>query len=885
LTGSFQDDADPRRSNIAFLFGLRAGQSPNATALIDTTTWSYAQLWQRSQVFARGLAALDLPPEAPIAIMMHRSGDLVAALLAILWTGAAYVPIDPDDPPDRAARILKTAGCCLLLGNRDLTLPAISDLGNLPTLDPERLASLGEGDTIIDCAPGGSQLAYVLFTSGSTGEPKGVEVEHQQLAHLLSAACDLMAIGAQDRFLAIATVAFDISVFELFLPLVVGASLVLQDRELLQDPASLALCLRDHDVNILQLGPSAWRLILDTALDLPQLRVAITTGEAVAPALGRLIARTANAAWNLYGPTEATVWATGFRLERDAVPDETDDFAAPIGHPLPGCATEIVDEAGNPVSDGTDGELWIGGNGLARGYRDRPQLTAERFVHASRLPGRWYRTGDIVCRGQDGAIRYLGRNDDQLKIRGVRIEPREVEGAVERLPEVAKAAATWFARPSGVGRGLVVAVVWKPGLAIPFDLLRERLAKLLPQAMLPSRFVTLNALPLTPSGKIDRAAIRNAEAFSVEDLPTYGQALFMSDTEARLSMIWAKALGVAVTTSSTNFFVEGGDSLSAISMLLDVERAFDVRLDTETLTRAPTLYQFAQKVERLRQQPDDLREPATVFPVVAKGTGAPLFFCNIDLTLGRAGKWALDVPLYAVVQWAHGQGFVRAATIEELAAIQVAEIRQIQPKGPYRIGGYSLGGLIALEIARTLQASGETVGLLFLLDPMAPVRFQRRSDSTVEAAPGYVRPPLHERVRKKLATTGLPPLAVLSGGLLESLRRLSLWQALGYRIVDLHGRYPGRLTRALLPANRWPAFWYSARKLARAHVASPYDGPCLAIFHDRDDREKIWEALLSAKAELKIIETTHLGFFIDPAMTEWQQTLAERLKSEAHKAR
>lgn len=773
-----QNAADPRRTNIAYLFSLCANRTPGATALIDNSLWSYARLWRRTEEFARGLATLDLPPEAPIAIMMHRGGDLIATMLAVLWSGASYVPIDPDDPPDRAARILKTAGCCLLLGGQDLTLPVIAVLDHpedLPVLDTLRLARLGKGGTLRDCAPGEARLAYILFTSGSTGEPKGVEVEHRQLAHLLSSAGELMAIGEHDRILAIATIAFDISVFELFLPLVLGASLVLRDRELLHDPAGLAVCLREHAVSVLQLGPSAWRLILDADVTLPRLRVAITTGKAVAPALGRRIAETADAAWNLYGPTEATVWATGFRLRPGTGQDETSAFAAPIGDPLPGCTVAIVDDAGAPVGDGADGELWIGGNGIARGYRGRPELTAERFVQSPSLTGRWYKTGDIVCRGQDGAIRFRGRNDDQLKIRGVRIEPREVEGAVERLPEVAKAAATWFARPSGIGRGRVVAVVWKPGLAIPFDLLRERLANLLPQVMLPSRFVALDELPLTPSGKIDRSAIRNAKAVSDVDLPNYGRSLSMSDTEAWLALIWAKALGVPVHSPTANFFVEGGDSPTAISMLLDVERAFEVRLGTETLMNWPTLYQFAQKVERMRHQPNDMRNARTVFPVVSQGIGAPLFFCNIDLRLGSARKSVLDIPLHAVVQWAHGQGFVRAASIQELAAAQVAEIRHTQPKGPYQIGGYSHGGLIAMEIARNLQQSGETVELLFLLDPMAPVRFQRRSDGVIEAAQGYVRPPFQQRLRRSLTKVGASTLTVLSIAAFERLRHLTIW--------------------------------------------------------------------------------------------------------------
>lgn len=873
---------DDQTQNIAALVLRQVRAHPEAVALIDGTVWTYAQLWQRSEAFAKGLAALDLPPETPVAILMPRDGSMVAALLAVLWSGAAYVPIDPDDPPDRAARILDRSGCSLLLGTDDLTAPVVRLLGaatGLRVLDPDRLVALGADMPPGDCAPGHDRLAYVLFTSGSTGEPKGVEVEHRQLVHLLTAARDLLGITADDRMLAIATIAFDISVFDLFLPLILGGSFVLNNRLLIRDPALFADCLRDNAVTVLQLGPSAWRLILESGEALPRLRVAITTGEAVAPPLARRIAEAADEAWNLYGPTEVTVWATGHRLSPAADDADPDAFAAPIGQALQGYTAEIVDDAGYPVRDGADGELWIGGNGLARGYRGRPDLTAERFVQAPGQGGRRYRTGDIVRRGPDGAIRYLGRNDDQLKIRGIRIEPREVEGAVERVPEVARAAATWFARPGG-GRGIIVAVVWQPGSSMPFPQLRDRLTAFLPQTMLPSRFVALDDLPLTQSGKIDRGAIRSHEAVLVEDPQGYNRALEMTDTEARLSMIWDKLLGITHTAPETNFFVEGGDSLSAIAMLLDVERAFDVRLETAALTTAPTLRQFARKVERARKQPDEMRNTHTVFPVVTEGKGPPLFFSNIDLRLGQAGQWVAGMPVYAVVQWTHGQGFVRAASIRDLAAMQVAEIRQIQPSGPYRIGGYSLGGLIAVEIARHMRAAGETVELLFLLDPMSPIQFRQRADGPVEISPGHLRPPLLDRLRTRIAAARKLPLKALPGETLEGLRRLKLWQALTYRLVDLHGRRPGPVTRALLPHNRWPAFWHSARMLAQGHVATPYDGPALAVYHDRDERHEIWSALLTGNADHRIIESTHMGLFVDPALKDWQQILKDRLPSD-----
>lgn len=878
--------------NLAALFDRQAQKTPDAIAIVCDRTWTYNDLRERAHEYVRGICAYGLPSDSTIAVVLPRDGDMVAILLAILWCGYAYVPIDPDEPPERARRIRDVAACKLVVGEANLLaqLNASPNVEDRPlSVRLNELIAAGQGRIEPACANGGEGLAYVLFTSGSTGEPKGVEVEHRQVLHLLQASQEILEFSQDDRYLAIATIAFDISVVEIFLPLITGGSILLRDRALLNDPKAMFSDLKDNHVTVMQLGPSSWSVMLDADAEIPYFRVAITTGEAVLPALAARLTKIAGTVWNLYGPTETTVWVTGHRLggQRRVSTAGAAEISAPIGKPLPRCLAVVVNETDAFVPDGETGELLIGGSGLARGYRGNPVLTAEKFVTLGHDRIRYYRTGDLVSRGKKGIIHYHGRIDDQLKIRGIRIEPKEVELSLLAIPGIVQAAATWFQIAAGA-KGLCAAVVWLPGETIPFEKLQETLRQKLPAAMVPSRLIAMGKLPLTANGKVDRKAIRTAVTGAAGDnnKPSYAHSLELTDTEARLTVIWAKALGVSTVSLDTHFFTEGGDSLSAIAMMMDVEKAMGAKFDPEIIWKAPRLRDFAKLVERARFQPVDLSNTRTVFPVVEAGTGAPLFFSNIDRKIGHEGLWRADCPLYAIVQWAHGRGFVNANSIHELAAAQIEEIRAIQKTGPYRIGGYSLGGLIALEIASQLRDQGDEVELLFLLDPMAPVRFRDNVDGKVAKSPGFVRPPLAARVRRKLQRIIVEPrteLGLVAHRVRQELLRLQFWQSLTYHCLDLYGRHPSPLTRMLVPKNRWPAFWFMARKLARAYIAEPYDGRCLAIFHAQDQRYDIWRPLLAEDSDMLVVESSHLGFFSEPAIDTWMDAFSDAVRCQTQK--
>lgn len=746
-------DSAASETNIFELFARQVAANPSAPAVIDADgTMTYGALADQADAVSVHLRGLGLAPEQPVAVFMDRRARLLAVLLGIWKAGGAYVPFDPKDPVDRVRRMLLSSSCRLVLGDQSL-LEALQNDGaqhslNEPSLqyvDLDMISLPVDADAPTPCAPGGNRLAYLLFTSGSTGEPKAVEVEHRHALALLRSSCSLLNFGAQDRYLASSTIAFDASITKLFLPLVTGASLLLRDRDILLDPKRMARDVLEYGVTVVQTGPSVWAVILAEVPDFPRVRVVITHGEAVSPELASRLCTYGDEVWNLYGPTETTVWATGCRLSPDGISGQSTISAAmsaPIGRPLPHVRAYVVDEEGLPVGDGIEGELWLGGSAVARGYRGNEALTHDRFVDFD--GERVYRSGDIVVRDESGILHYFGRNDDQMKVRGIRVEPGEVETAILHDPRVAQAAATWYRTRNGT-RSIVAAVVASPGVTCRGQDLYEGLATRLPKPMIPTRFLFVPWLPMTTSGKIDRKAIRlnaeaatNTKAEKAHDRPAVRK---LNATEYAIATIWKRVLAVDAVAPNDHFFSIGGDSLSAIQMMVEVEGRFGLVLPMNLIFETPTLEAFATSINLTTRREDDKVRRGFVYPVVPQGSGAPLFFSGADLSLARRDRWTVPCPLYAIANWASGAGFVQAKSLPALAAAHLVSIRRIQPRGPYRLGGYSFGGLIAWEMAHQLRKAGEIVELLFLLDPMVPERFETAGLASRSIHPPT--PPLH----------------------------------------------------------------------------------------------------------------------------------------------
>ncbi len=593
------------------VFRAQAGRTPDAVAVArGAERWSYRELDRRSDALAARLRRAGVRPEARVCVLLERAPEMVAALLGVLKAGGAYVPLDPTHPADRLAYVLEDSGARVLLTQESLRGVLAAEGVEVVTVEggphPAALepppSPTGGGGWRARGEPGGGpddvtpgHLAYVIYTSGSTGRPKGVMGTHGAAVHFLRGMAECPGAGASDAFLAVTTLTFDPSVLEVFLPLMVGARVVVADREQAADGTRLARLIEDEGVTVVQATPTTWRLLLLSGwTGDPRLRL-LTGGEALPAELaGELRSRTGSV-WNVYGPTETTVWAT---VHRALEGDPSDPVA--VGRPIPEVAGYVLDPYGNPAPEGVAGELYLGGPGVARGYGGRPELTAERFVpdpFSGASGARMYRTGDRVRRRRDGALEFLGRVDFQVKVRGHRIEPGEVEAVLDAHPGIRHAVVVAREdRPGDVRLVAYSVAAVEPAPA--FGELRAWLRERLPEYMVPSAFVALDAFPRTPSGKVDRNALPAPDAAD-----TTGTTPFVgprSELEAEVARIWSEVLGVERVGVHHGFFELGGHSLRAMQLVSRVREALGVDYTLPALFAAPTVEGTALAVEAAR---------------------------------------------------------------------------------------------------------------------------------------------------------------------------------------------------------------------------------------------------------------------------------------------
>ncbi|MGN6152226.1 MAG: amino acid adenylation domain-containing protein, partial [Lysobacteraceae bacterium] len=598
-------DATQADACVPALFERQVATQPEAIALEhDGTRLTYRELDARANRLARHLRALGVAPEAKVALCLRRGVDMVIAILAVMKAGGAYVPLDPSYPQERLAYMLRDSRPCALLVDGDADLAFAQDAA-LPVvrLDAPQApwAALPDGDLAaaeVGLAP--AHLAYVIYTSGSTGEPKGVAVEHGPLARRIPALTARYGFQATDRVLQFASINFDVSIEEILGALTVGATLVLRTPEWQTDAARFWQLCDEARITIAELPTKFWQYVsADPAIAIPDVvRMVIIGSEAVEPrAIRDWMARPGHRPqlFNAYGPTEAVITAT-VQAVRSA-----DDIH--IGRPVGDLAVYLLDAHGQPVPLGVPGEIHIAGAGLARGYLDRPALTQERFVDDpfATTPGaRMYRTGDLGCWQPDGALAYLGRNDGQVKIRGFRIELGEIEAQLSRLPGVRDAVV--LARTDAPGEPRLVAYLVAGAAAAQGDAhdpqaLRDALAQTLPDYMIPAAFVRLDALPLLPSGKLDRRAL------PAPDDAAFAQRAFEAPqgaTETTLARIWSELLHVERIGRDDNFFELGGHSLLAVQLMERLRRE-GLHADIRVLFAKPTLSVLAQAVEDARR--------------------------------------------------------------------------------------------------------------------------------------------------------------------------------------------------------------------------------------------------------------------------------------------
>ncbi|WNM31447.1 amino acid adenylation domain-containing protein [Streptomyces sp. Li-HN-5-11] len=700
--------AEVADATLPALFEAQAVRTPEAVAVVaGGERLSYAELDARANRLAHLLVERGVGPESVIGIVMERGVDLVVALLGVVKAGAAYLPVDPEYPAERIAYVLSDAGVPLVVSQEAVAGVVPGDVPMLVVDDPcvvREQAEAPEARPGIAVASGNT--AYVIYTSGSTGRPKGVVVPHGALANHLFAVGRRVGVGAGDRLLAVTTVSFDIAALELFLPLVSGASVVLVPQAVVRDPVALAGLAVSSGVTVLQAVPSLWRALLDAG-DWPVGVRALVGGEALPLELAQRFVDLGIAAVNLYGPTEATVWASSAEVVGGAVT---------VGRPFVNTRAYVLDDALRPVPVGVAGELYLAGAQLARGYAGRPGLTAERFVASPYGVGeRLYRTGDVARWNADGELQCLGRVDDQVKVRGFRIELGEIESVLAGHPSVGQAVALVREDVPGDQRLVAYVVANHEVSQEELDQLRREIRAVaqdrLPSYMVPSAVVVIDTLPLTPNGKLDRKALPVPETEVREDAHHS-----VTSFEANVSAAFAEVLGLDGVGVDDNFFALGGHSLLAVR-LVERLRERGVTIAVRDLFVAPTVTALMQRMNL-----SSVRDALDVLlPIREQGERPPFFFfhpasgvswCYMPLV-----RYApADVPLYALQARGLDGTEELAGSVAEMAKDYIEQMRSVQPSGPYHLMGWSYGGAVAHEIAVQLQAAGEEVGALVMLD-------------------------------------------------------------------------------------------------------------------------------------------------------------------------
>ncbi|MFI2711344.1 amino acid adenylation domain-containing protein [Micromonospora sp. NPDC018662] len=694
-----------RAPTLVDLVAHQVAANPDRPAVtFGGTTLDYATLDARANRLAHRLRRAGVGPDVPVAVCLPRSAELPVALLGVLRAGGAYVPVDPEYPVERQRYVLTHSGATVLV-----TEAALADRLDFAGTVVTGADVAGEPDTAVPSSAGPEHLAYLIYTSGSTGRPKGVRVTHRAVVNTLAAMRERPGLTRDGTMLAMASFAFDMSVPELFLPLVVGARMLLVDRDVAYDAGRLAGLLAAERVTLAQGTPTTWRLLIESGWTGTPGLTAVCGGEAVPAPLARQLAERVDALWNLYGPTEAAVWATMDRI----TPDET---RPTIGRPIGNMRVHVLDPGLNPAPVGVPGEIFLGGPGLARDYHADPALTAARFVPDPDGGGRLYRTGDLGRRLADGRIEFLGRGDSQVKVRGFRIELGEIEAVLRRHDAVRDAAVVVR---EDAGEKTVVAYLTLTGGPEP-DAGREVTADFaadpapwrayartwLPDYMVPSAFVPLDRMPLNANGKVDRAALPAPR----RDRAAAGAGEPDTPLRAALARRWAEVLGYDRVGIDDDFFDLGGDSFRAIKALAGSDPAISV-LD---LFRHPTIRALTEHLAatggsagRLLHELTPARPgtPTTLTLLcVPFGGGSAITFQPL------ADALPAGVSLYALERPGHdlNRPDEPMLDLDELVERCVAEV-VAQITGPVAVYGHCVGGAEAVELARRLEAAGVEV--------------------------------------------------------------------------------------------------------------------------------------------------------------------------------
>lgn len=854
------------------LIEVQCEKTPEATAVdFDGRTLTYRELNAKANQLAHFLQKRGVGPEVLVGVCVERSLEMIVSLLAVLKSGGAYVPLDTQFPPDRLQYMLQDSKPRILLTESALsgawsTLGLDMELFNIdrdwPLVSAERIENPQSA-----VEPRG--LAYVIYTSGSTGRPKGVELTHHSVVNFMRSMQSEPGISSSDVLLAVTTISFDIAALELFLPLTVGAQIVLASRSTAKTPQLLAKTLNEKPITIMQAAPTTWRLLVDFSWPGKSGLKILCGGEALSRELANQLVDRASSVWNMYGPTETTIWSTVQLVSRGSQP-------VSIGRPIANTQIYILDSDLKPLPSGEVGELYIGGDGLARGYLHKPEITAERFIPnpvPEQPSARIYRTGDLARFLPSGEIQYEGRADHQIKIHGIRVEPEEMEKPILEFPGV-KRCLVVARDDDGGDKRLIAYIVPVDGEPIQSTALRNHLASKLPQYLIPSAFVSLHEFPLTFNGKIDRKALPDpaqpiAAPIGVAEGPR-------DEIEYRLVTIWEDVLRVKPIGLRDNFFDLGGHSLMAARLLARIDQSLGKEIPLAAILEAPTIEEQARLIRghASQESPSASHSSADI----------PLFYLGGDPTFQPLSQRLRTLyPFHSLgIQASLVRTLENPYSLEAIAEHFVGAIRQRRPRGPYMLGGWCAHGLLALETAHQLREQGEDVALVVMLETVNPTVLRRRNPfvravrraqlkmNLLEFEYSYLRTLSHQRARD-----------YVSG---RARRKFSAVR----RAFASNGNHATPANQLELDEKNLLEFLYAA---AVNYIPKPYDGPVTLVrsrkklFGFPDNPPLGWDRSLCSGLDVCESAGNHYTMYIEPNVESLAQLMAARLKNAEQRAR
>ncbi len=879
----------PREATIHGLFEVKVKESPEAVAVVaDGGSITYRELNGRANRLAHLLRKLGVGPDTPVAVCLGRGIDLVTALLGALKSGGTYVPMDPSYPPERLAFMLEDTNAPVLVTDEALSKTLAGHKARAILMDAgwDEVAAEPDGDPAGGAGP--ENLCYVIYTSGSTGLPKGVCVRHESVVNLFADFDRRKPIEPGARCSLWTSVSFDVSVYEIFTALLAGGTLHIASDAIRFDSALFIEWLAANGISSAYVPPlmvkdlHSWAKQNPGRLELGRLLVGVE------PINEKLLAEIMGmvpglAIINGYGPTEATICATLY----DVRPDTAGERNTPIGKPVQNSRVLLLDPMMRPVPVGIAGEVLIGGKGLARDYLNRPELTAEKFVpdpFGDRPGGRLYKTGDTAKFLSDGNIEFIGRRDNQVKMRGFRVELGEIEFALRRHESVRDAVVVAKEDRAGINRLVAYIVPAAAGsdagqnapdgrTAVSAAELRNFLREKLPDYMVPTAYVTMDSLPLTPNGKLDKAALPEPEITRADISSSYVAP--RTEIEMQLSQIWEKVIGINPIGVNDNFFDLGGHSLLAVRLFTEIARVFGTNIPLAAIFQSPTIGQIAVMIGGSGAA----RPGGSLVTIQPTGTKPPLFFVHaygggVFFYRELSDHLGTDQPFYGL-QAVGIDGKERPqGSVEEMAAHYIDAIKTVQPKGPYYVGGRCLGAYVAFEMASQLFRQGERIALLAILD-------------------SYWAPP--EAAAKRPGVAGhMKKLA--TGGFNERVKYLS--EHAGNRMMKTKLRLARVASDISFRMGRpVPLFMkdfyinylipHANMKAERRYAPPVYPG-LITFFQataeiERDPR-LFWGRLTSEGVEVHMVPATHKDILVEPnvhVLAEKMEKVLEKARSEA----